>query len=64
MTDDTERTLGVLIRTVRYSYTERRLCCPECGRQVELVCGQLFCEGIGEMCGWSGESLAELAVRQ
>lgn len=62
--NEDEKTLGVLIRTSRYASLTRRLCCPNCGRVVVLVDGQLFCEGIGEMCNWTGEKLAELAVRR
>lgn len=57
-------TLDTLIRVSRnYRVKRRELCCPACGRQVFLIEGQLMCEGVGEMCNWTGEKLAELAVR-
>lgn len=64
MSDDD--TLDTLVRVSRhYRVRERRLCCPECGGDVELVGGTLMCtqgEGVAR-CFWAGAKLAELAVR-
>lgn len=66
LTRDMSRT----VRLLRSTYTERGLVCPKCDCPVELVphetqlpnyeCVQ---GGDGDWtCGWSGESLGELAV--
>lgn len=60
MSDD-EKTLGVLIRTSRYASTTRRLVCPKCEVDgITLVNSRLHCL----WCEWSGEKLAELAVKR
>ena len=64
------------VRLMHSTYTERRLCCPECGGGVELNDGTLVCvqqiavsdweTGLHVQigCGWVGKSLAEQLLSQ
>ncbi len=58
----TDPTLPALFRVSKSRPTRRELCCPNCGDCIMLKFGRLYCCALD--CSWTGERLAELAVKR